>query len=88
MKATWVTKNEFSRAMKTIDGRFAEVDHRFDESERRLTKLIDDRQSELAVMIKAGFDDLSSQFKSHSRIIADHERRLAVVEYALSIPKK
>lgn len=78
MKASWVTKKEFHQAMRAIDRRFGE-------SERRLTQLIDDRQSELATMIKAGFDDLSAQFKSHSRVINDHERRLAVVEYALAI---
>lgn len=77
MKASWVTKGEFSRAMQLMERRFAQIDQR-----------IDDRQSELAEMIKAVFDDLSTQFKSHSRVIDDHERRLAVVEYALAIPKK
>ena len=80
MKASWVTKKEFDQAMKAID-------RRFDESERRLTQLISDRQYELAAMIKTGFDDLSSQFKSHSRILSDHEKRPAVVEYALAISK-
>lgn len=81
MKVTWVTKQEFNQAMKLID-------RRFDEVERRLTLTVEDRQSELAAMIKAGFDDLSSQFKSHSGILSDHEKRLAVVEYALAISKK
>lgn len=76
MKATWVTKKEFNQAMKSIEYRFVQLDQK-----------IDDRQSELAAMIKAGFDDLSAQFKSHSRVINDHERRLAVVEYALAITK-
>ncbi len=70
--------------MKTTWVTKGEFNHRLNQLEQR----IDDRQSELAVMIKAGFDDLSAQFKSHSRVIDDHERRLAVVEYALSIPKK
>ncbi len=59
MKVTWVTKQEFNQTMKLID-------RRFDEVERRLTLTVKDRQSELAAMIKAGFDDLDSQFKSHS----------------------
>lgn len=80
MKESWVTKKEFNQAMKGID-------RRFDGVERRFTQLIDDRQSELAQMIKAGFDDLSSQLKRQSGILTDHERRLAVVEYALAITK-
>lgn len=69
MKATWVTKKEFNQAVKGIECRFSQLDQK-----------IDDRQSELVAMIKTGFDDLSSQFRSHSRILSDHEKRLAVVE--------